>query len=227
MKVRKIHVRPGYLVADQRVWQASPGVTYQIVDEQPTAISLIDLSASNTDNVQQDTAQQVTTQQDTNTQDTVKQDSDKQDKEKQDRDKHEALLLKEMDEINHWARLGCQLYFGWYAVQFTANGFATGWLFTRAGGVPPFANSVFLALIGTNLLGLIGTLLSLKNLLAYDLRLKDVLGRLTLHHGSESQSFPPLSPMPRQQINMVFGLCAVILFMAMAFWAVMLVQYAR
>src|SRR5687767_10801423 len=35
-----------------------------------------------------------------------------------------SLLLKELEESNNWARLVLQLYFGWFALQFTVNGFA-------------------------------------------------------------------------------------------------------
>ena len=112
-------------------------------------------------------------------------------------------------------------------MQFAVNGFAMGWLFTHNGPMPRFANLIFLIFIVTNLLGLIGTLLSLKNLLAYDKRLTEVFGKLTPHHETEDQSFPPLSPMPRQQFGIVFTLCAITLFMALAFWAIMLVEQGR
>jgi hypothetical protein len=232
MKVRKIHVRPGYLVADRHVWQASPGVTYRIVDEQPAALSTIAVSTSNTDNVQPDTGTQSTStqvidKQDTTTQDTVKQDGNKQDKEKQDRDKQEALLLKEIDETNKWARLGAQLYLGWFALQFIVNGLATGWLFNNRGVMPAFSNMAFFLLIGWNLMGIIGTLLILKSLLDSDLRIKEVIEKLTPQHLPDASDKQSRSPFPRRAISMAFTFGAVTLFITMAFWTILLIEQGR
>ena len=138
--------------------------------------------------------------------------------------KQTALLLKEIDETNNWARLAFQLYFGWFALQFTINALAISWLFTPRSSMPTFANSAFLIFIGWNLMGTIGTLLVHKGLLACDLRISEVTERLDQNHVTEVPDSRPRSPMPRQAINQVFGLCAITMLMSLGFWIIFLVQ---
>src|ERR1700730_8089321 len=84
-----------------------------------------------------------------------------------------ALLVKEMEEINNWARLAFQMYFGWFALQFTVNGVAMGWLFTNKGPMPTFARLVFAILLGWNLMGTITTLVIRKHILDCDSRIRE------------------------------------------------------
>src|SRR2546430_10361876 len=86
--------------------------------------------------------------------------------------KQEALLLKEMEETNNWARLGAQLYFGWFALQFTVNGIAIGWL-TQSAIKPPFNRLVFAIFIGWNLMGTITTFFIRKHILDCDSRITE------------------------------------------------------
>jgi hypothetical protein len=135
-----------------------------------------------------------------------------------------ALLLKELEETNNWARLVLQLYFGWFALQFTVNGVAMGWLFTDKGPMPWFASLIFLVFIGWNLMGTIGTVMVYKGLVEGDLRIQEVIERMAQHHLDDGDSSPtPRSPMPRRPISIVFGFCAVTMFISLAFWIVLFV----
>jgi|SRR6266850_1721498 len=129
-----------------------------------------------------------------------------------------ALLLKEMEEINNWVRLGVQLYFGWFALQFTVNGVATGWIFTYKGTMPSFARFVFLIFIGWNLMGTITTFYFHKHILDCDQRIRDIIDVLTRQHLTEAANFKPRSPIPREAINTVFFLCAATMLMSLVFW---------
>lgn len=134
------------------------------------------------------------------------------------------LLLKEMDEINNWARLVVQLYFGWFALQFTVNCVGMGWLLTRTGPMPWFASLIFLVFLGWNLMGTIGTVMVYKGLVGGDLRMKEVIETMTrLHSTYEDSGFNLRSPMPRKAIGIVFGFCTVTMFMSLAFWIVLFV----
>lgn len=135
-----------------------------------------------------------------------------------------ALLLKELEETNNWARLVLQLYFGWFALQFTVNGVAMGWLFTYKGPMPWFASLIFLVFIGWNLMGTIGTVMVYKGLVEGDLRIQELIETMAQHHLDDGDSSPtPRSPMPRRPISVVFGFCAVTMFISLAFWIVLFV----
>jgi hypothetical protein len=129
-----------------------------------------------------------------------------------------ALLVKEMEEINNWARLAFQMYFGWFALQFTVNAVAMGWLFTSEGPKPPFARLVFLILAGWNLMGTITTLIIRKQILDRDSRITEVINILSQNHLSVGPGSKSLSPMPRQAIKIVFAFCALTTGMSLAFW---------
>jgi len=136
-------------------------------------------------------------------------------------DKQDVLLLKEMDEANKWARLGAQLYFGWYTLILTINGLATGWLFTNRGVMPRFARLMFLIIVGLNLMGTIVTILISKHMLESDQRIQNVLAGLTKDEASGDQFFAPQSPMPRQTIMVVFPFTGASLFMFLLFWIIL------
>ena len=237
--MRNIYVRQRAIAPDRYVWQRAPGVPYQIADNQLIVISPTDRSDQNTGNVKPDTVKQEPVQQNTDNQETVQQNTDNQEPVKQEPVKQEpvkqepvkpepvkqdTLLLKEIDETNNWARLAFQLYFGWFALQFTINALAISWIFTPRVSMPPFANSVFLTFIGWNLMGTIGTLLVHKGLLTCDQRIREVTENLDQHDVTGAPEVRPRSPMPRQAINQIFALCAITVFMSLVFWIIFLIQ---
>lgn len=138
--------------------------------------------------------------------------------------KPSALLLKELEETNNWARLILQLYFAWFGLQFTVNGIAIGWLLTGKGSMPWFASLVFLLFIGWNLMGTIGTVMIYKGLVEGDLRMQEVIETVAQLQVNDRDSGPtPRSPMPRRPIGIVFGFCVVTMFISLAFWIVLFV----
>jgi hypothetical protein len=141
-------------------------------------------------------------------------------------DKQDSLLLKEMEEINSWARLAFQLYFGWFALQFTVNGVAMGWLFTHSGPLSRFAPLIFGVFILWNLMGTIATVFIRKYLIAYDLRIAEALEALIRRHPTDGSLLKPQSPVPRQAINTVFGFCAATMIVSLLFWATLEVMLA-
>jgi hypothetical protein len=133
--------------------------------------------------------------------------------------KPSALLLKEMEETNHWVRLAFQLYFGWFALQFTVNAVAMGWLFAYKGSlIPAVARLIFFIFVGWNLMGTITTFLIRKHMLACDRRIQEVLEGLTRHRVPEGHYSDPQSPVPRNAIKTVFILCAITMFISLSFW---------
>jgi hypothetical protein len=133
-----------------------------------------------------------------------------------------TFLCNEMEELNSWARLAFQVYFGWFALQFTVNGVAMGWIFTYKGPAARFGALVLVIFIGWNLMGAIGTLLVHKGLLDCDLRIGELVEMLT-EQDRESRSSLPRSPMPRRAINTVFAFCAVTMFMSLVFWIILFI----
>lgn len=136
-------------------------------------------------------------------------------------DKQDFLLVKEVDETNNWARLGAQLYFGWFTLMVTINGVAIGWLFNNRGTVPRFARAMFFIFLILNLMGTITTILIRKHMLECDQRIQEVLGGLTKDRASEANYFAPQSPVPRQAVNTVFGFTSAVLFMLLFFWMIL------
>ncbi len=139
----------------------------------------------------------------------------------------DALLIKDIEETNSWARSGFQLFFGWFAWQFTVNAVATGWLFTYKGPVPTLARLVYAMFIGWNLLGTIGTLLAHKSLHDCDLRIKQLIETLAEHQGAGESWWQPKSAIPLQAVNTVFIFCAVTTFMSLAFWTIVFVTASQ
>lgn len=129
-----------------------------------------------------------------------------------------TLLFKEMEETNNWARLGAQLYFGWFTLLLTANGLATGWLFTRDRSMPPLAFLVFLVFIALNLMGIIATSRIRRHLLEAHHRIEEVIGTLTQHCVNGDHGFKHQSPVPLNAINAAFGFTSAALVMLMLFW---------
>jgi hypothetical protein len=129
-----------------------------------------------------------------------------------------ALLMKEMDETNNWARLGAQLYFGWFTLMITANGIAIGWLFSNKDAMLRFARLLFLFFIGLNLLGTIVAFRIRKHMLDCDVRIQVVLAGLSRHQEPGGLNFEPKSPVPREAINTVCAFTATVLFTLLIFW---------
>ena len=133
-----------------------------------------------------------------------------------------ALLFKELDETNNWARLGSQLYFGWFALLLTINGVAIGWLFAPSRAMPSFAPFVFFMFIVLNLMGTLATIFVGKYLLECDRRMQEVIATLTEHDGTENPESRPRSPMPQQAVKILFGFTAVALIMLVLFWMILI-----
>ncbi len=132
-----------------------------------------------------------------------------------------SLLVKEMEEINNWARLAFQMYFGWFALQFTVNGVAMGWLFTKEGPMPMFARWIFIILGLWNLMGTITTMVVRRHILDCDSRIRKVIKGLRRNRVTEEDWPTVRSPMPREAIRTVFSFCALTTFISMTFWTVL------
>jgi hypothetical protein len=143
-------------------------------------------------------------------------------------EKHEAvepsaLLLKEMDETNTWARSGAQLYFGAFTLLLTVNVLGAGWFFTHIGRMPPFTFLLFLVFIGLNLMGTIMTYRIRREMLDADDRIADVVDSLTPDLVTEDVNSRPLSPMPREAFKIAFFFAGATSFMLLVFWTVLLI----
>jgi len=143
-------------------------------------------------------------------------------------DKLDALLVKEMEETNNWARLGAQLYFGWFTLLLTVNGFATGWLFSgkdttgwlfSGKEAPLFARWIFFTFAVLDLLGTVATIRIRKHLGDSDRRVTEVIKNLT-HHATAG-TFMPLSPVPRGAIKTALGFTGLALIALTISWLVL------
>jgi hypothetical protein len=133
-----------------------------------------------------------------------------------------ALLTKEMEETNHWARLGAQLYFGWFTLLLTVNGFAIGWLFTSKVATPQlFARVVFCAFVVLDVLGTIATFRIRQHLFDSDRRIKEVIKKLTQHRVIEGTS--PQSPVPLGAIKTALGFTGIALIVLALFWSILVI----
>ncbi len=138
----------------------------------------------------------------------------------------DALLTKEMEETNHWARLGAQLYFGWFTLLLTVNGFAIGWLFTSKVAMPQLlARLVFCAFAGLDVLGTIATFRIRQHLYASHLRIKEVITKLTQHRVIEGTA--PQSPVPLGAIKTGLGFTGLGLIMLVFFWSILAIFTPR
>lgn len=140
-------------------------------------------------------------------------------------DKLEALLVKEMEETNDWARLGAQLYFGWFTLLLTVNGFAIGWLFSgkeptglliSGKEVPTFARWIFGVFAGLDLLGTVATFRIRKHLRDSDRRIREVIENLT--HRATAGRFMPQSPVPLGAIKTALGFTGLALIFLTISW---------
>ena len=130
-----------------------------------------------------------------------------------------ALLTQEIEETNNWARLGAQLYFGWFTLILTINGLATGWVFTRTGGMPRLARLIFGIFVAVNLMGTVAAYHIRNHMLNCDRRIKEVIANLTALRSIEDMPLKPDSPVALRAVNTVFIYTASTLVMLSLFWA--------
>ncbi len=133
------------------------------------------------------------------------------------------LLLKEIEEAGNWARIGFQVYFGWFALQFTVNAVAVGWLVGQNSPRPWLFNLACLLLMAWNLLGGIMTVLVYKALASKDERTVEVLAILDRHYRTSDLHTASQSPMPRSSFALIFSFCAVTMFVSFFFWLFVLI----
>lgn len=126
-----------------------------------------------------------------------------------------ALLMRELDEVNNWGRLGAKLYFCWFMLMFVFNGLGMSWLFTRNGGIPNFANVIFIFFLMLNLASALVVIFVRSYMLASGERMADVLKTLTEQNGSGQNV---QSPMPVLAINTVFYFSLAALLMLILIW---------
>jgi hypothetical protein len=137
------------------------------------------------------------------------------------------LLATEMEEANNWARLGAQLYFGWFTLLLTVNGFATGWLFTRQGPVPRFSRLVYVVFVVLDLLGAVATFRIRRHLHESDRRIREVLEQLKEGLRPAIQRISPQSPVPVNAINTAFVFTGFALILLVLFWLVLAIFSAQ
>ncbi len=137
----------------------------------------------------------------------------------------DALLLKEMEETNAWARLGAQIYFGWFALILTINGVATGWLFAYKGQTPEFARLIFGTFILINLLAIVVTLWICKLMIDSHRRITDVIQSISQRSSEPALSAAalevPRSGMSPQAIKVALGFTAAALIILLCFWIIL------
>ena len=131
--------------------------------------------------------------------------------------KRPDLLLKEIDEINNWSRLGCHLCFGFCTLFLAVNAVAIAWFTTSN---RPF---LFLVLILLNLAGALGTVLVGKYLLECDQRIRDIIWILSEHDRTDDPWSVPQSAIPGKAIKTLFGITASALITLLIFWTVLFV----
>jgi len=135
-----------------------------------------------------------------------------------------GLLLQEMEETNHWARLVLQLYFGWFALQFAVNGVAMGLLLAYHGQLPWFANLIILVFVGWNVIGAIGTVLVYKGLVNCDARIGELIETWAKRSISADDYWAkPSSPIPKSTLSAVFAFCAITMFISLGFWLMLFI----
>ena len=127
------------------------------------------------------------------------------------------FLLKEMEETNDWARLGAQLYFGWFTLMLTVNGIATDGLLSHRVSVNlgRWVSGIF---IGLNSLGTVVTVLIRNQLFASDKRITAVIQILANRHPTDYSYAKTQSPVPRKAINVALVFTALGLLMFLVFW---------
>ncbi len=129
-----------------------------------------------------------------------------------DRVKPAYLLLKELDEIYDWARLGCQLCFALCTVFLAINAGGIGWLTTSDRAF------LFFLFIVINAVGALTTVFLGKYLLQCDRRVREVIWMLTQHNETDDPWSWPRSAVPRTAIKILFSFTAFALIMLLVVW---------
>lgn len=129
-----------------------------------------------------------------------------------------TLILKELDEINRWARVSALIYFGCFSLVVVVNGIGVGWLFTRSGVLPPFAPLLFGVFILLNLMAAVVTLYIRGLMLASGKRVTEVVESLTARNGG---GVIPQSAVPEAAISIALYFSGATLFMLLLFWAIL------
>jgi hypothetical protein len=134
-----------------------------------------------------------------------------------------GLLLKEMEEANHWARRALGLYRAGFVLQFAGNAAARSWFFGGFRFDPAFAIIGLLTLVLWNMLGAAATYVAYKALVGIDFRISQVIERVGPNKGQEALGFLSQSPVPRPALNLLFAVCAAAVLASLAFWVGMLI----
>jgi hypothetical protein len=129
-----------------------------------------------------------------------------------DRVRPADLLLKELDEIYDWARLGCQVCFALCTLFLAINAVAIGWLTTSNRAF------VFFLFIVINAIGALTTVFLGKYLLQCDQRVREVIWMLTQHRETDDPWSWPRSAIPRTAIKILFSFTAFALIMLLVVW---------
>lgn len=129
-----------------------------------------------------------------------------------DRVRPADLLLKELDEIYNWARLGCQLCFALCTLFLAINAVAIAWLTTSNRAF------VFFLFVVLNVAGALTTVFLGKYLLQCDQRVREVIWMLTQHRETDDPWFWPRSAVPRTAIKILFSFTAFALIMLLVVW---------
>jgi hypothetical protein len=134
-----------------------------------------------------------------------------------------TLVLKELDEINHWARLSALLYFGCFSLIVIVNSIGVGWLFTRSGLLPPFAPLLFAVFIVLDLMAAVVTLYIRGLMLDAGRRATDVIESLTGRNGGGGGGggITAQSAVPEASISLALYFSGATLFMLLLFWAIL------
>ena len=132
-----------------------------------------------------------------------------------------ALLTQEIEQTNDWARLGAQLYFGWFALILTFNGLSTNWVFTRTGVTTRFDRLIFAVFILVNVMATVAAYYIRNHMLNCDRRIKEVIKTLTAQRSIKDRSLMPNSPVALRAVNTVFIYTASSLAMLSLFWMIL------
>lgn len=144
-------------------------------------------------------------------------------------DQAQALLIKEMDETNSWARAGLQAFYSWFTIALTADVLALGWLIVNLKPETPagLVRLIFLVFIAWNLLGFFSIFRFYRNLQDFGRRSQVIVD--TLHYRLKIQDLGPASesPVPQKALRGTFLYCALALATITVFWVVTFIYVER
>ncbi|HEV2763365.1 MAG TPA: hypothetical protein VGV38_10355 [Pyrinomonadaceae bacterium] len=135
-----------------------------------------------------------------------------------------TLAARELDEINHWARLVAVLYFCWFILMLAANGLGMAWLFARAGAAEPrHADWLFVILTVLDLGAAAVAIFTNVYMTGSVKRVAEVLAEVTERNGNAAREFQVQSPLPAIAIQTAFWFTVLTLGLLSLFWFVMAV----